>query len=137
MRKISVFVPYRLQNGKIFVYLQKRAKDAKRAPDLFGLFGGGIEENETAEEALKREIKEELNYIPKKAIPFKIYETNDRVANVFIEAVDELFEDQVQVLEGEYGKWFEAEEALNEPKLIDLDKVMIKDLCGSLGKNQT
>jgi hypothetical protein len=32
-RKVSILIPYILAEGNISVYLQKRAKDAKRLPD--------------------------------------------------------------------------------------------------------
>ncbi len=41
--------------------LQHRAEDAKRSPGMWGFFGGGISEGETAEQALVRECKEELS----------------------------------------------------------------------------
>jgi nucleoside triphosphatase len=46
-------------DGKIL--LQKRSMSAKRFAGQWGLFGGGIEEGETPEQGLRREISEELN----------------------------------------------------------------------------
>ena len=43
--------------------MQHRTDDAPRYPDYWSLFGGGVEEGETPEDALKREIIEELHYI--------------------------------------------------------------------------
>lgn len=57
-RKISALAPYKIENNEVFIYLQKRAKNAKIAPGLFGFFGGGREGDETKEEALLREIEE-------------------------------------------------------------------------------
>ena len=45
------------------VLLQNRTNHSK-AGEKYGFFGGGIEPNETSEEALIRELKEELNYTP-------------------------------------------------------------------------
>ncbi len=46
-------------DNKGYVLLQDR-KEIKKWGEEYGLFGGAIEEGETWEEALKREIKEEL-----------------------------------------------------------------------------
>lgn len=42
--------------------LQHRTSDAKILPDYWAFFGGGIENNETPEDAIERETFEELNY---------------------------------------------------------------------------
>lgn len=73
-RKVSLLIPYQTRRGKVFVFLQKRAKDAKRLPDYFGFFGGGIENNESSEEALKREILEELDFVPEKYRLLRFYD---------------------------------------------------------------
>lgn len=57
-RKVTVVIFY---NDKNQILLQDRT-GYKRSGENYGYFGGGIRENETPEEALVREIKEELNY---------------------------------------------------------------------------
>ena len=57
IKYISVLIPYRKINGKIFVYLQKREADAKRSPGMWGFFGGHADPGETPEQTLRREIK--------------------------------------------------------------------------------
>jgi len=42
--------------------LQHRSEHIERWPGYWGFFGGGIEEGETPEEGLRREIQEELGY---------------------------------------------------------------------------
>lgn len=49
------------------VFVEDRSKKSK-AGELYGLFGGGIEEGETPKQALYRELEEELNYKPKKLV---------------------------------------------------------------------
>jgi phosphoglycolate phosphatase len=59
IRNIAVILLYD-EDKKIL--LQHRSKDAERLPNYWGFFGGGINDNETPEEAVKREAVEELNY---------------------------------------------------------------------------
>jgi len=54
----AVLFPYK--NGRFL--LQHRADTVKRWPGYWSSFGGGIEPGENAEEALHREIREELGY---------------------------------------------------------------------------
>ena len=42
--------------------LQHRTSDAKVLPNYWSFFGGGIKNNETPEDAIRRETFEELNY---------------------------------------------------------------------------
>jgi len=126
--KRSILIPYKIKNDKVLVYLQKRAKDAKRLPDYFGFFGGEPENEENPEEALKREIKEEMNFIPENYELLGKYDFEKSVKHIFIMKVDDNFENKIQIFEGEYGKYFNEEETLNEPKLIEEDKIVLRDL---------
>lgn len=130
-RRVSILIPYKKDND-IFVYLQKRSENAKRIPGYFGFFGGGAEEDESPEEALRREMKEEINFIPEDYVHFKQYEFNESIKYIFILEVDDDFEEKIIVLEGEYGKWFGEKDILQEPKLIEEDKIVLKDFYLSL-----
>jgi len=63
---------------------------------------------------------------------FKKYEFETNIKNVFILKVDDNFENNIKILEGQYGKWFNEQQALNEPKLIDEDKLVLKELFAFL-----
>lgn len=97
------------------------------APDMFGMFGGGIEEGESPEVALFREIREELDYQPRNVRFFRRYEFEEYELNVFLCKVDERFESEITVLEGEYGRF------LNEAELMavnfsEMDRTVFNDV---------
>lgn len=58
MRNVSIIL-LTLPDGRIV--FQRRGKDAPRAPGLLGLFGGHVEEGESYDEAMKRELAEETS----------------------------------------------------------------------------
>jgi len=131
-RQVAIFIPYRQSNGDVFVFLQKRSKTAKRIPDYFGFFGGGLEGEETPEQALAREIKEELNYQPVNYFLLKFYEFERKEAWVFYQKVSDNFANEVEVLGAQYGQWFSQPEALAEQMLIDEDKLVLRDFFEKL-----
>lgn len=131
-RKISILIPYKIKDGDILVYLQKRSDNAKRLPGLFGFFGGGREGNECPEEVLVREIKEEMDFIPKNFTHFKVYEFEKSIKDIFVIEADDTFENGVTILEGDYGRWFGENETLNEPKFIEEDKIVLEDFYNFL-----
>ncbi len=115
-------------NGTVFAYMQRRSKTAKRCPDVFGFFGGHAEGSETPEEALAREIREELSFIVSQPPAlFDRYEYDDRVMHVFTQQVGNDFEDIVVIGEGEYGKFMDEKAALAEREFTLEDKGILLD----------
>ena len=131
-RLISILIPFRRDGDKFLVFLQKRAKDAKRLPDFFGFFGGGAENGESPEEALKREMMEEITFVPSGYTYFNEYDFPRSIKSIYYLEVGDEFERQIEVREGEYGRYFTEDEALNEPKLIEEDKIVLRDLFSKL-----
>ncbi|MBI5126522.1 MAG: NUDIX hydrolase [Candidatus Taylorbacteria bacterium] len=80
------------KDGKIL--FQRRTADAKRFAGLLSFFGGGLENNETPEQALVRELKEELDYSVTNATyvgehPYTLPETQETgIQHVFTELYD-------------------------------------------------
>lgn len=135
-RKTSSLIPYkRIGANQFTVYLQKRSTNISRFPDFFGLFGGGAEPNETPEETLKRESKEELDFVPEHPIHFKTYEFKETLEDVFIFEAENDFEKNITILEGEYGEWF-GNEIIENPKLVPDGKIILKDLFDFLSNRQ-
>lgn len=58
MKEISI-IQLTLPNGDLV--LQRRAEDIKINPGLLSFFGGHIEDGETADDAMKRELSEETS----------------------------------------------------------------------------
>ena len=58
VQKFTIIL-FKLPDGK--VVLQRRTKDAPYGAGLLGIFGGWVEEGETVDECLMREIKEETS----------------------------------------------------------------------------
>ena len=131
LRRASILIPFLNKNNEVLVYLQKRANDAKRHPGYFGLFGGGAEENETPEEALKREIKEELNFIPEDYKYLGRYDSERSRKDVFTLEDTEDFENKIIVLEGERGQWFSKDD-LDRIKIIESDRFISQVFLNSL-----
>ncbi|MBD3361711.1 NUDIX domain-containing protein [Candidatus Woesearchaeota archaeon] len=128
-RRIAMFV---LRDDNNRVLLQHRDKDASVLPDHWAFFGGGIEGNETPEEAVRREAKEELGIELKDLDFFKRYEFQEKKGLyekfVFVAplnyAMDTLKKQQD---EGQDLRVFSFEELANL-KISDNDKVVLEDL---------
>ena len=103
-----MLVPYYFKDTNLYVFLQRRSDDAPRNPGRLGAFGGGLEADENNEEALLREIMEELEYTPEHYVLLGAFETNHSVSNYYIEEVGENFANQVVVHEGKRGEWHQA-----------------------------
>tara|TARA_Y100000992_G_scaffold226348_2_gene157946 strand:+ start:4166 stop:4573 length:408 start_codon:yes stop_codon:yes gene_type:complete len=86
MNKLNVVGGLLIKNNKVF--LPKRSGKLKHSPNKYEFPGGKVEKNETFEEALKRELKEELsinvelNDIIK--FPNNILETEKILLTIFI-----------------------------------------------------
>lgn len=129
-RENSVLIPCKINDGNLFVYLQKRSKNATRLPDYFGLWGGGIEEGENPEQALVREVKEELEIdLDIKQVKFlSRYENLRAIKYAYLLEVSDGWEETVVVKEGDYGKWFPVDEVFGLNNLTFADKNVLNDL---------
>lgn len=122
VRNISVLILYTTE-GKVL--LNHRSKDAPRLPNYWSLFGGGIEKGESTEQALRREIIEELAYDvrnPHFLIEQKfIHDEDESSKYVFIEQYDG---QPLQLGEGQAMEWFYPTET-SQLKMSDHDRSVI------------
>ena len=127
MRKTSELIPYRLINGRYSLFVQKRSVEVAETPDTFGMFGGGIEDGESPEEALFREIREELDYQPRNVRFFRRYDFADYELNIYLTEVDEHLETEITVLEGDYGRFMNETELL-AVTVSAMDRIVFEDV---------
>jgi 8-oxo-dGTP diphosphatase len=111
------------------ILLQKKDLRFKRWPGRWSMFGGGIEDGETPEETIQREIAEEIRV---KIYNFKLYKTfvyedEDRagIMHVFIAFFQGELSD-ISLGEGA-GYAFFAPEEIAGLQLIDHDDKIIKE----------
>lgn len=110
------------------VFLQHRDGNAPTNPNKWGLWGGRIEGNETPEEALVRELKEEITIDIKSSqlIPFKVFTMqnfgDDWEGHVFNLCDVGIFDYRLQ--EGDDMRYFSLEELKN----LDTDPIAAKIL---------
>lgn len=70
-------------NNNLFLLQLRDSLPQISFPGHWSSFGGKIEENETPNQAILRELKEEINFIPKDILPFKTFELREEKALVF------------------------------------------------------
>ena len=79
-------------------------------PGMWDLPGGHIEEDETAQECIAREMLEEIEIHVEGCRLFAVYEFSDRTEYVFAEPAD--FDPEAVILhEGQMLRWFSRAEA--------------------------
>jgi len=116
-------------NGELLLYLRDNKPDIP-FPDYWDLIGGHVEEGETPEEALVREIKEELDIVLPEYSFYKRYEclTGDAYENIkyiFTGRINIPIE-EVTLLEGVRPQYFSREEIPNV-KFANILKSIVMD----------
>lgn len=126
MRQIAALLLIR-NDGKFL--LQHRADDAKRAPGMWGFFGGGIEEGETPEQGLVRECQEELSITPTDfTLQFErhcVWLEHEGILRVFVAPFEK--QEPITQREGQGMGWFSLDD-LNALPIIPNDKIAILDI---------
>lgn len=123
LRNVAVLLLY---NDRKEVLLQHRTADAERLPNYWAFFGGGIEGVESPEQALAREIREELEYAvnaPRLIVTQTMtHKGEGALKYVFVEKYDPR---QALVLhEGQGMGWWSFEDLAGLP-IIDHDRAVL------------
>ncbi len=128
MKKIAAII---LENdkGEILLYMRDN-KPGIPFPRHWDLFGGHIEEGETPEQALLREVKEELNFDLKEYKFFRKYKCPDGDAYPNIKYIYygkfNVPVKEITLLEGAYPKYFTREE-IPDVKFANILKSIVMD----------
>jgi len=105
-----------IENREGKVLLQLRDNDpAIRYPNMWGTFGGQVEEGETPEEAIVRELDEELGYRLSSAEYFGNFPLDGYDIYMYRKIDLALALEDLTVMEGQEGRFF----SLEEVKTID------------------
>ena len=130
LRRVALIIPI---NEKFEITLQRRKGFIDKKTDRdYGFFGGGLEKGETVEQALKREVKEELSLDIKtikslkffKTYSYKKDENSARELNIFLCDIKDV--KNMKVLEGKPAT-LKIEETF-DLNLSEMDKKILKDI---------
>lgn len=132
-REVATLIPYKTSGQETCFFLQVRDHNAPRLPGFFGFFGGGLENDESPDEALVREIKDELGLtLTGEQRLFSRYEALTSINHVYIVDADERFDGNVTVYEGERGEFLSETQIKQEDKICDSDKLILTQLSKTL-----
>jgi len=128
MKKIAAII-LENDNGEILLYLRDN-KPGIPFPNHWDLIGGHVEDGETPEEALIREVKEELNFDLKEYKFFRQYKCThgDAYPNIkyIYSGKFNIPVGEITLLEGEYPRYFSREEIPNV-KFANILKQIVLD----------
>ncbi|MBI3589102.1 MAG: NUDIX domain-containing protein [Candidatus Liptonbacteria bacterium] len=156
VKRKANLIPYLAKDGEIYFYLSHRSKNAKQFPDHWSFWGGKIEDGETPEQAMLREIKEELDYTPNNIPTFcrmlecckpndppknyhylgQFYDSMPNEKHIFYTEVGKDFENQIQIKESQGGQFFTLPQIESEPKITEEDKAVIRFLVPQISSDR-
>jgi ADP-ribose pyrophosphatase YjhB (NUDIX family) len=128
MKQLAVLL-FVLPNGKII--LQRRTLDAPKNPGLLGMYGGHIEEGESAESAVRRELEEETSL---KATNLHFEQVlvhdieQDKETRRYIVFRVEVMDDNFETYEGEHKEVFSKDQIMKRDDLAPYVKDVVAKL---------
>jgi 8-oxo-dGTP diphosphatase len=108
-----------IYNSENKVLIARRSKSKKRFPLMWETVGGALEDNETPDECIRREVMEELNCTINDLRLFKVYVINEDNRYVLI------------VYEGNLNGQVQENSEIEKVKWIDRSEVEKFDFCGN------
>jgi 8-oxo-dGTP diphosphatase len=132
MEKIAAII-FENDKGEFLLYLRD-GKPGIPFPYHWDLFGGHIEEGETPEQALVREVKEELDYDLKKFKFFKEYlciegDAYPNIKYIYSGKIN-LPVEEMTLLEGEYLQYFSKED-IPDVKFANILKTIVMEFINA------
>ena len=128
MKRIAAII-FENDQDEILLYMRDN-KPGIPFPHHWDLFGGHVEDGESPEEALVREVKEELNYDLKDYTFYRKYECPEGDAWPNIKYIYygkfNLQIEEITLLEGEYSRYFKPEE-IPGVKFANILKTIVSD----------
>lgn len=128
MKQIAAII-FQNDEGEFLLYLRDNKPDIP-FPDHWDLIGGHVEDGETPEEALIREVKEEIDIDLKDYQFFRIYEclTGDAYENIkyIYSGKINLPLEKITLLEGVRAQFFKKEE-IPDVKFANILKSIVMD----------
>jgi len=107
---------------QILLFLRDDAPDIPYA-DMWDVPGGHIEQGETPEQCIVREMKEEINLDLEEFQLFSIIKFRDRIEYTFWEKAN-LDISRIQLNEGQRLKWFTENEAKNTELAYGFNEIL-------------
>jgi len=125
MRKVVKAVVYKHDK----YLLQLRDDDpAISCPNTWGFFGGEVDNEESHEEALKRELQEELNWRPVNMELFcELRDFKNHCRTIYFSVHCNVTSKQLCLGEGQEMKWYYKEEVFQLNNLPNVMKKIIKE----------
>lgn len=112
-------------NGKKQVLLFLRDnKPEIPFPNMWDVPGGHVEETETPDQCIIREMKEEMGMDLKEFQTFSIEEFNDRIEYSFWKKED-IDIDKIKLTEGQYLRWFNENEVKSTELAYGFNKILV------------
>ena len=106
------------------VLLEKRAKNKEYDPNLIAIPGGHIELGETQEQALFRELKEELNIVPNSYVHLcSLYHPTGELQLIHYYVVNR-WQGEILSLEADEVTWYSLD---SNPLDVEADKVALAE----------
>ena len=110
--------------GQILLFLRDNKFDLPY-PNMWDVPGGHVETDESPENCIIREMKEEMDLVLDEFELFSKIEFEDRIEYTFWASVD-LNIDEIQLTEGQQLKWFTRDEAKQTPLAYGFNEIVEK-----------
>ena len=107
------------------VLLETRAKDKATDPGVVAIPGGHLELDETQQQALYRELKEELNIIPQSFVYLcSLYHPTTTELQLLHYYVIPKWDGEIECYEAESVAWYSP---INSPVGTEVDRIALKE----------